>query len=77
MAEYQLIKDSTSIFRRRDGAFIPGDLANLDRQEYEIWLAKGNIPDPPDEPKIIQSSPVPGDPDPSLSPEDELKQKET
>lgn len=47
MAEYQLIANSTSIFRRVDSATIPDDPANRDRQAYEAWLAAGNTPDPP------------------------------
>jgi len=34
------------ILRMVDGAFIPPDLANTDYQQYLIWLAEGNTPDP-------------------------------
>lgn len=49
MADYQLIANSTSVLRRADGAVIPDDPANRDRQEFEAWDAiEGNVPDPPD-----------------------------
>jgi hypothetical protein len=48
MADYQQMRDSTSVLRRADNATIPDDPANRDRQEYEAWLAEGNVPDPPD-----------------------------
>lgn len=53
MAEYQQLTDpmtggiSETILRVADGAFIPNDLANRDRREYEEWLAAGNKPLPP------------------------------
>ena len=76
MAEYQLIKDSDTILRRIDNAFIPNDPANRDRYEYEQWLAEGNEPDQPDPPPTVeQPPPIPSDPDPSLGPEQELKLK--
>jgi hypothetical protein len=43
---YELITNSTSVLRRADNATIPDDPANRDRQEYNSWLADGNVPDP-------------------------------
>jgi hypothetical protein len=42
---YQLIGDGM-IFRLSDGATIPPDSQNVDRQEYEAWMAKGNTAPP-------------------------------
>jgi hypothetical protein len=57
-ADYKQLVDpmtggvSETILRFADQAYIPPDPANRDRQEYEAWLAQGNMPDPPD----VQSS---------------------
>jgi hypothetical protein len=45
MAAYQLAASDT-VIRTSDGAFIPNDPDNRDRQEYERWLADGGVPDP-------------------------------
>lgn len=45
MAEYQCTA-SDIVIRTADGACIPNDPANRDRQEYDQWLADGGVPDP-------------------------------
>lgn len=53
MADYLQLRDPMTgsiirtIYRYRDGAFIPDDPANRDRQEFDAWLTAGNQPDPP------------------------------
>ena len=43
---YTLTAHPNTIVRDEDGAFIPNDPANVDYQEYQKWLAKGNTPAP-------------------------------
>jgi hypothetical protein len=45
MADYQIIS-ATCVLRKSDGASIPFDEANRDYQEFQLWLAQGNTPDP-------------------------------
>ena len=42
---YHLIRTPIGdVVRRDDGAEIPDDPANLDRQAFEAWRASGNVP---------------------------------
>lgn len=45
MADYKEIENGL-VQRLSDGATIPPDERNRDRQEYERWLAKGGKPEP-------------------------------
>lgn len=47
MPDYQLT-DSTIVIRLADGANIPDDPANSDRQRYLQWLYAGGVPLPPE-----------------------------
>lgn len=46
MADYQLTAIPNVVLRTADGAMIPPDPANADRQAYEAWVAAGNQPAP-------------------------------
>lgn len=43
---YQLRPDGL-VVRLADGAFIPEDPRNADRQRFEAWVAEGNVPSAP------------------------------
>lgn len=45
MADYQLTASET-IYRTADGVFIPPVAGNADYDEYLVWVAAGNVPDP-------------------------------
>lgn len=45
MSEYRLTP-RTDVVRLSDGAVIPDDPGNRDRQDYLAWLAAGGVPEP-------------------------------
>lgn len=50
------IQSEYIILRIEDGAFIPSDERNIDYQDYLLWVAEGNTPEPADaEPIVIPS----------------------
>lgn len=42
------LTESDSVIRLSDSSVIPSDPSNIDRMEYEAWIAKGNTPLPID-----------------------------
>lgn len=38
------LTEPNAILRLSDNAFIPFDPANMDAQQFKIWLQEGNIP---------------------------------
>lgn len=58
MADYQLT-DSDMVIRTADGAYIPNDPANIDRQQYQAWLDAGGVPDPYEPPPPPEPQPDP------------------
>jgi hypothetical protein len=58
MADYQLT-DSDVVIRTVDGAYIPNDPANRDRDAYEQWLVDGGVPDPYVPPEPVAPEPQP------------------
>ena len=54
---YKQIKNSTSILRIADGAYIPSDNGNIDWKAYLAWKNAGNSPEPaPVEPAQVPAS---------------------
>lgn len=47
-SEYQLVTGFDGVKRIADQAFIPDAPGNVDWVAYEVWLAEGNAPDPPE-----------------------------
>ena len=41
--------NKTYVIRLIDGACIPFDPANVDFQQYQVWLSEGGVASPPDE----------------------------
>jgi hypothetical protein len=49
MSDYKLLRDG-GVYHRPTGRHIPADPANRHWQEYQRWLAAGNVPEPADVP---------------------------
>lgn len=48
-------KDSDTVERLSDNAFIPFDPANTDAKEFAKWLSKGGIPEPAVEGEVVSA----------------------
>jgi hypothetical protein len=61
---YKQLKDTlgnirtNAISRIEDNAFIPFDPANMDAQQFKIWLQEGNIPTSADGETIVTQEEV-------------------
>ncbi len=58
---YQLTNQLNIVLRTSDGAWIPFTEGNKDYNDYQIWLALGNTPDPyvppvPTKPQVLSST---------------------
>lgn len=51
MKDYKLSVEG--VIRLKDGAYIPACLDNVDWQEYQEWLAAGNVPEPAQTPEEV------------------------
>ncbi len=49
------LTDSSAVIRLLDGAVIPADPSNTDRQAYDHWLSAGNTPEPA--PEVVPGVP--------------------
>jgi hypothetical protein len=48
------LTDSANVVRLSDGALIPDDPLNVDRQAFDVWVLAGHTPDPALVPAPVQ-----------------------